>query len=135
MKKTLFFVLFAVIAIVFTSCSKDDDDNFNYPMESVYGTWKGTAINTDGNWVDITKYPYTIFAFSIKLNSDGTYHGTGYFGNGDGTYKAKGNTIYTYVDGEEYLKYDIISFSGNKAELAMGKTSSDQTIKIKVEKQ
>lgn len=120
-----------VSLISLSSCSKDDD-GFDYPMETVYGTWKGTDVYVDSKWVDITTYPYTKFAFSIKFNSDGTYYGSGYFGNGNGTYKAIGNTITTYVNGEEYAIYIVKSLSSNKAELKM--IMGDDSIDIRVEK-
>ena len=116
MKKNLV-LMFAVIAMLFSSCSKDD--GLEFPMNDIHGTWKGTAVKVDGEWVNITKYPYTEFAFSISFFKDGTYYGRGYFGNGEGTYKVSKSTIYTYVDGEEYARYDIKSMSNNKAELTM----------------
>ena len=86
-------------------------------------------------WIDLTNIFYSQFAFSITFYSDGTYTGKGYFGNGNGTYKAEGDKIYTYVDGEEYFVYKIKSLKDNKAELLMGVTGSDDWIEIKVEKQ
>ena len=131
MKKSVL-LMFAVLAMVLSGCSSDDDDNFNYPMSSLHGTWKGTSVKVKGNWVDITKFPYTEFGFSISFYQDGTYYGKGYFGDGDGTYKTKKNIIYTYIDGEEYARYDIKSLSGNKAELTM--TMDGESMDVKVEK-
>ena len=130
MKKSVL-LMFAVIAMVLSGCSKDDDD-FSYPMDNIYGTWVGTSVKVNGDWVDITKYPYTKFGFSIEFNKDGTYYGKGYFGNGNGTYKANKNTIRTYIDGEEYARYDIKSLSGDKAELTM--TMDGESMDVKVEK-
>lgn len=132
MKKIIY--LMALIPILaLTSCSKDDDD-FDYPMETLYGIWEGIGINIDGSWTDITEYPFTKFAFSIKFNSDGTYTGRGYFGNGSGTYIAKGKTIITYINGEEYLRYEIQSLLNNVAELSMTVDGSSEVIFIKVKK-
>lgn len=132
MKKNLVLMMVLLVSLIsFSSCSKDDD-GFDYPMETLYGTWKGTNVYVEGKWIDITRYPYTEFGFSIKFNSDGTYYGRGYFGNGGGTYKAEGNTIITYINGEEYARYTIKSLSSNKAELTM--YMEDNSIDIRVEK-
>lgn len=134
MKKLLSMtLLFAAMFLTFVACSNDDDD-FNYPMDTLYGTWEGISINIDGSWTDITEYPFTKFAFSVKFNSDGTYIGKGYFGNGAGTYTAKGNTIITYVNGKEYLRYDIKSLTNNVAELSMTVDGSGESIIVKVRK-
>lgn len=126
-------LLFTAMFLTFSSCSKDDDD-FDYPMDTLYGTWEGISINIDGSWTDITEYPFTKFAFSIKFNSDGTYTGKGYFGNGSGTYTTKGKTIITYVDGKEYLRYDIKSLTNNVAELSMTVEGSGESLIVKVRK-
>lgn len=137
MKKFFSMTLFLTAMLLsFSACSDDDEeDGFDYPMETLYGTWKGIELNTDGSWIDITTYPFTEFAFSIKFNPGGTYSGKGYFGNGSGTYKAKGKTIITYVDGEEYLRYEVKSISGNIAELSMTTKGSSESIGIKVRKE
>lgn len=126
-------LLFTAMFLTFSSCSKDDDD-FDYPMDTLYGTWESISINIDGSWTDITEYPFTKFAFSIKFNSDGTYTGKGYFGNGSGTYTTKGKTIITYVDGKEYLRYDIKSLTNNVAELSMTVEGSGESLIVKVRK-
>lgn len=114
-----------------SSCVKND--KFDYPMKTLHGIWDSTEILTDNGWLDITSDIYAKFQFSIRFNSDGTYYGSGAFGNGSGTYKAIGNTIITYIDGEEYARYIIKSLTDNKAELTMdmGGTS---TIDVRVTK-
>lgn len=126
-------LLFTAMFLTFSACSNDDDE-FDYPMDTLYGTWEGISINIDGSWTDITEYPFTKFAFSIKFNSDGTYIGKGYYGNGSGTYTAKGKTIITYVNGKEYLRYDIKSLTNNVAELSMTVDGSGESIIVKVKK-
>lgn len=137
MKKAfLLSVMLIASVLVFTSCSKDDDKEpkFNYPLETLYGTWQGTEVKSKGVWIDITKYPYTSLAFSITFNSDKSYEGRGFFGNGSGTYKAEGDMIYTYINGKEYARYSIKSLSKNKAELTMSMEGSDESIEIRVGK-
>lgn len=135
MKKLFSLILLCTACIlIFPSCSKEDSEDFDYPMETLYGTWEGTDMKVEDTWIDLTNILYSKFSFSITFHSDGTYYGKGYFGNGDGTYKAIGNMIYTYVDDEEYYSYKIKSLDNNKAELLMGVTGSDDWIEIKVEK-
>lgn len=137
MKTKIFALLALICAFTFTSCSKDDDNSsFDYSLETLYGTWDGIAIKTttESNWMDITKYPYTKFEFGIKFNKDNTYYGFGYFGNGSGTYTAIGKRITTYIDGEEYLYYDVRLLSSTEAEATMRKKGSDSYIDIKLRK-
>lgn len=135
MKKAfLLSVLLIGIIITSTSCSKDDDPKFDYPMETLYGNWEGTGIYVDGDWIDLTNYLWYEYRFSIKFNSDGTYSGKGYFGNGSGTYKVEGNMIYTYIDGKEYARYKVKSLSNNKAELTMAMEGSSETLELRVQK-
>ena len=127
-------LLFASCACIISSCSKEESEKFDYPMELLYGTWEGTSIKVEDKWIDLTNIFYSKFGFSITFYSDGTYTGKGYFGNGNGTYKAKGKMIYTYVDGEEYYVYKINSINGNTAELLMGVTGADNWYEIQVKK-
>lgn len=129
MKKILFFMALLPMLIL-SSCSNDDD--FDYPMDAIYGTWDVTDIKVEGKWYDITTYPYTKYAMSISFKSDGSYYGKGYFGNGSGTYTAKGKTIITYIDGKEFAVYTVKSLSDKNAELTM--TIDDEVIDIKAVK-
>ena len=134
--KYLKYALLLIVAVVgFTSCSKDDQPEFDYPLEILYGTWNGTGIYLDGEWIDITSYWYKDLAFSISFYSDGQYYGSGFFGNGAGTYKASGKTIKTYVDGEYYLTYTIVSLNESNAEVIMSEDGSSETIRLRVKKQ
>lgn len=141
MKKILITAL-AIIGMVFafSGCSKDDEpqNGFDYPLETLYGTWRVTHVEQkDGTMFDVTtsvaekvfKPTYATF------NVDGTYSGRGYFGNGAGTYKALGKTITCFIDGTEYLKYDVLSLSGTQCELKMYESGSTSSIKIRCKKQ
>lgn len=130
MKKILFFMALLPMLIL-SSCSNDDDD-FDYPMDAIYGTWDVTDIKVEGKWYDITTYPYTKYAMSISFKSDGSYYGKGYFGNGSGTYTAKGKTIITYINGKEFAVYTVKSLSDKNAELTM--TIDGEVIDIKAVK-
>lgn len=132
MKKIL--LLFAAVAAVaFTGCSKDDENSFKYGMDAIYGKWTSTAIKSDGNWIDVSDPLFAKYRVSATFNSDGTYYGEGALGTGSGTYKAKGDTITTYVDGKEYGRYKIHSLSNNLAEMTI--TIDGESIDIKCQKQ
>ena len=141
MKRISFFswslmLVVLVSGLVFTGCSEDDEEKFDYPMETLYGTWEGTGIYMESNnkWIDPSNWMYSEFQFSITFYEGGKYYGKGYFGTGSGTYKAKGNTITTYVDGEVYLRYDIKSLTANNAELIMYYNDSEDYIRLRVTK-
>ena len=118
----------AILCVGFVSCSSDDDDDFNYPMETLYGTWRMSEVKTSENGSYIS-WPMT--PTSATFSSNGTYSGSGYFGNGTGTYVAKGNTITTYVEGEVYLVYTVLSLTGTTAELKMTMPGSDESLWVK----
>jgi len=132
MKKYCNLVTLMMVTILFvgiSSCSKDDDDNgFNYPKESLYGTWRMSEVkmSESGSYVD-----WPMKATTATFNSDGTYSGSGYFGNGNGTYTAIGNTITTYVNGSVYIVYTVLSLNGSTAELKMTRSGSDEVLWIK----
>ena len=129
MKKHLFLLLTLVVATVaFVSCSNDDDDN-QYNSDIV-GTWKITEfkMSQSGSYID---WPFKTTYATFK--SDGTYYGSGYFGNGSGTWSIKGNTVNTYVGGELYASYEIISVTSTTSELKMSMDGESIWIKCKKE--
>lgn len=135
MKKILF-ALICAFAVLATGCQKENETNFNYDVNILYGTWRVTDVYVDGDWMDITT-PIAELVFKptyATFNPDMTYSGKGAFGNGEGTYSLSGDTIYTYVDGEEYLTYKIRSLNGSFAELEVLQ-SGEAVTAIKVEKQ
>ena len=69
------------------------------------------------------------------FNADGTYSGRGALGAGKGTYKAQGKTITCYVEGKEFLKYDVLSLSGKECELKVYQTGSSSSVRIRCKKQ
>ncbi len=134
MKKISFVMLLATFfTLCVTSCSKDDDDSFAYPMEQLYGNWKAVEINVDGKWYNVTKYPYTRFGMDITFYEGGNFYGSGYLGNGSGTYKVSGKTITTYVSGKEYAVYTVNSLNGNEADLTLRMGS--ESLRMRAEKQ
>lgn len=133
MRTKLFLGIMAfIMPVIISSCSKEEQ--FDYPMETVYGKWEGTNIKIDDRWIDVTDYFFSEFQFSITFYRDGKYYGEGYFGTGYGTYKAKGNIIYTYVGDKPYRNYRIISLNDSTAELEMFVDGAEGTIGLKVRK-
>ena len=134
MKKLTFMMLLAAFfTLCITSCSKDDDASFASPMEQLYGQWQAVEIKVDGKWYDVTKYPYTRFGMDITFYEGGKFYGSGYLGNGSGTYTVSGKTITTYVSGKEYAVYTVNSLSGNEADLTLRMGS--ETLQMKAKKQ
>lgn len=133
MRTELFLGTMAIIMpVLFSSCSKEEQ--FDYPMESLYGKWEGTDIKSEDRWIDITSDFFYDFHFSVTFYDDGSYYGEGYFGTGYGTYEAKGDVIYTYVDDMPYMNYRVISLNGSNAELEMFTDDTEVTIGLKVRK-
>lgn len=118
MKKVFSFlaiVMVALCAITFTSCSDDDDNKSGISTSDVVGTWVTTSFQADnGTWVDLSNPLYSKLKAYASFNSDGTYKGWGSLGTGTGTWKLKGNTLTTYVEGEVYITYKNIVLDGNK---------------------
>lgn len=126
-------LMVAILSVGLVSCSKDDDNGgFNYPMEDLYGTWKMSQMKTSesGSYVS---WPLT--PTSATFYSNGNYSGKGYFGNGSGTYTAKGNTLTTFVEGQVYIVYTVLSLSGSTVELKMSYPGSSEVLWIKCVKQ
>lgn len=121
-------LMVAVLCVGFASCSSDDDDDFNFPKETLYGTWKMSEVKMSESASYIN---WPMKATTATFKSDGTYSGSGYFGNGSGTYTTKGNTITTYVNGNIYIVYTVLSLSGSTAELKMTNPNSSEILWIK----
>lgn len=123
--KTFIGLLLLALTTGFSSCSGDDDD---YPsQEQILGKWEVTSVYAGDRWYDVTVYPYTRLGASLTLYANGTFRGTGYFGNGTGTYTYRKGTIQTFLDGEPYFKYVIKSFSDTSAQLIMSDQSGGST--------
>ena len=132
------FILLAAIALVVTGCSKEDEAKFDYDMEILYGKWRVTHVEReDGSYLDVTT-PIAEDHFEptyMDFRRDGSYYGSGFFGNGAGTYTAVGKKITTYVDGKLYLRYDVLSLTNTNAEVEMYEEEGGTNIKLKVKKQ
>lgn len=130
--KKVFLILMAVLPLLcFTSCSDDENEpKFDYDTSMIYGTWVIQEIEIDGTWIE-----WRLDKTSATFNPDGTYYGKGEYGNGSGTYVADGKTITCYVDGMEYLKYDIIDLTDGFCELRMYTSYGDAESNIRCVKE
>lgn len=133
MKTKLLMMVAAVLALA--GCSKDDEPGFDYEISLIHGTWRVSHAWLNGGYLNVvgTIYEDVFEPTYITFNSDGSYSGEGEFGYGSGTYKASGKTIVTYIGGEEYARYDILSLSENTAEAEMYHSNSPtDRLKFKV---
>lgn len=114
-------------AVLFSGCTTEDEKSFDYDLNLLYGKWRVTEINASGGWIDVTTYPGNseMEPTYATFNSNGTYSGSGAFGSGAGTYSAVGSTVITYIEGKEFMRYEVISLTSSRCELMMkeGKTS------------
>lgn len=118
-------------ALCFSSCSKDNDENdFNWPMEDIYGTWDITHIKANGQWHEITDPAYSSLRASGTLYSNGKFKFTDAVGSGEGTYTASGNKIKVKA-GKLYIEYVIVSLKNNRAEVYVKNNGVSVHVKIK----
>lgn len=122
--KIIAIFMIGMLALGFQGCSKDDDDLAD---DDIVGTWKFTEVSTSG--LNFITWPYK--STGATFYSDGTYRGFGYFGSGSGTWKKKGNTIITYVSGEEYLRYEVKEQTSTTATLVLSTSGSDVSIWVR----
>lgn len=126
--KLLAIIIFGISGIVYQSCDKNDDPT----LEDIVGTWKLTEVSTNDG---VSFSFWTLQTTTATFNENGTYSGKGYFGNGSGTWKQSGKTIITYVDGSEYLRYEVKELTSTTCTLVISMTGSDSTLWIKCVKQ
>lgn len=119
-----------VLTLGLSSCSKDNEYTPDREIATnIVGTWEIEQYDTgEGykNWILQTT--------QATFNEDGTYSGSGHFGNGTGTYKIKGSTITCYVSGEKFLVYKVITLDGNSATLSVTDPEDTDTLFIKCTK-
>lgn len=97
MKKVLMILLAAIVA---ASCCKTPQPavwEFDYPKEFLCGgTWATTFYFLPSGSAALCSSPehaYGEYRFTIKFNEDGTYRSSGYLGDNNGTYKARGKIV------------------------------------------
>ncbi len=124
MKKIL--LLFVAIATM-SACSKDEETT---PKNEnlIIGSWELTHFND----MAIKDFP-DIFDETtiITFKKGGAYEGKGAFGNGSGTYEIKGDVVTTYIEGEKFHTFEIVTIDNQNVEAKMTDSSGTTTIKAK----
>lgn len=137
MKKVVLVLMSTLLCLGIFGCSSEDEDEFNYDLDLLYGKWRITHVmQSSGSYYDVTTYyaeNYVMEPTYATFKSDKTYYGEGYFGNGHGTYTAIAKTITCYINNEVYMTYDVININNTTCELNMKK--DNESIKIKCKKQ
>jgi uncharacterized protein YxeA len=135
MKKILSVLVIVLIAV---ACEKEEGSNFDYDINQVYGKWRVTHVKSEigEDYLDVTTSVVEQYfePTYITFNKNGSYSGSGFFGSGSGTFKAEGKSITTYIDGEIYLVYTVISFSNSNFEVIMSSPEEATTMYIKGKK-
>lgn len=113
---------------VFMSCSKSEKESENPYKSEIIGVWELTHFNGSSvNSLPSIFYKQT----TITFGHNGIYSGKGIFGDGDGKYVLTDNIVKTYIDGDLYHTYEIISLNNNQIEAKMTDESGVATIKGK----
>ncbi len=132
MRKLLVFLFIFNYFLINSCSSKDtsDNDEFIYDLNTLYGIWKVTEIDTGSGYEpvhDLMIQTYTTF------NSDGTYSTKGYYGSGSGKYLTVNKSIKCYIEDKLFMTFEVLNLSENNAEFKMSKYNG--TAKIKYQKQ
>lgn len=123
--KLIKFITFFIVGLLylgFQSCSSGNDEP---TINDIVGTWKLTEVSTN-NGASFSSW--TLQTTTATFNGNGTYFGKGYFGTGSGTWKQSGKMITTYVDGSEYIRYEVKELTSSTCTLVMSMKGSDSTI-------
>lgn len=131
MKTIKLFMMLLASVLCLSSCSKDNDENdFNWPMEDIYGTWDITHIEAYGQWHEITDPAYASLRATATLYSNGKFKFTDSVGTGQGTYTASGNKIKAKA-GNIYIEYTVVSLKDNRADVYIQNDGVSIHVKIK----
>lgn len=124
-------ILLVVILATLVGCSKSDDNNQG-PDSPYKNSLIGTWVATNYNDVILNSNPLLYTTLNvITFEANGSYLGTGLFGDDSGTYTLSGNRVKTYVDGKLYTTYEITSLKDDIVEAKMTNSSRSANIKAK----
>lgn len=131
--KRFFHFLTLICVILFSGCSKDDDNSFDYDENILIGYWRITDAEFNGTYYDLLD---TNFAEGLKFapsyiifKNDYNYEGRGSYGAGYGTYKLDGKKIDIILYGDELI-YEIISLTDTDAEFRVIQHKKDDPYKF-----
>ncbi len=117
------------LGIGLTACNNERPEESTQTTEpTIYGLWQGVSFDQydAGEWLDITTPPHDEFAFTITFYEDGTFDGSGYLGNGGGTYTFVGSVITLYKEEQRlYATYRIEELTDDEMEVILNILSSN----------
>lgn len=123
MKKVLMILLAAFFAASCCKTQQQETWEFDYPKEYLCdGVWATTKyILPSGSAVlcSSPEHAYGEYRFTLKFNVDGTCRLTGYFGDGVGTYTARGKTVEVTAEDKAPLNMVFSATIGNVAEVTV----------------
>lgn len=130
MKKTFFYIIISIMAILMPSCNKDENGGPDQIIskEQVVGTWETTQLLVNGSWVAAASNPS--LSFTATFYEDGRYHGAGSIAEGWGTYVIGGDEIKILYEGAVMMTYKIESIDGSKAQVRLSRGSMMTTAVI-----
>lgn len=114
--KILLITFFTISTLSLVSCNKQEESFFS--NNDIAGTWDAVQMSTNGSNFRPWDHEPTVVSF----DSNGTFYMEGYFGSHKGTWKKKGNTIYTYIKDVEMYKYVVLELTSNTCRFKMGVT-------------
>ncbi len=139
MKKILFAL--AIMPLFVMGCSTDDVDElpnnkFDHNIELLYGKWRATAVEImEGVVIDLTdeEMEKEVPATYVTFEKNNAFSSEGVFGDGQGTYTAKGKEINATM-GDEELNFEMTSLAATEAKVildtkALGLPSIPEEIK------
>jgi heat shock protein HslJ len=155
MRKLFLVLTVALIGLCVASCSSSSDNenavdettqksfitNPSFNVSYLFGTWKIDKASADGgkSFVEFDEFVKSKYGFTKSTTAtfkrDGTYSGSGYFGDGTGNYTINQNTITTYIGGVEYYSYRVISYSEKTCDLQISSKSSTAVLVLRCVKQ
>lgn len=141
MKKTIIFLIFTLVSLVFYPSCSSNDDNSSTPT-SVKGKWNFSTMSTTINGVTSpeTNYDGNVDGCSkdyLEFYSEGVYNEGDYDGSScvldvyHGTWSQTGNTI-TIVEGNEVYSAEIVSLSSSALKVKASETVNGVLITVNI---
>ena len=95
--------------------------DFDFDIALLYGEWQVTAVDIDGNELDVTAIIDPTF---ITFAEEGAFSSKGILGEGAGRYAVKGNDIATMIDGN-IMSFDMESLTAETAKIEIDASNLD----------
>lgn len=125
--KKLLFIMLAIMPMIFTSCSSDDDEStLPFDVSTIVGTWEITEVDGTSEWSWIGR------GRLLTFNSDGTCETDFSMEN---SYKIEGGQIKTYYrqTGEPMLVYTLLSKESETLRVKVNGTLDESNLSVIVQ--